>query len=251
MSVKVALRQFLPGSAWQILRRSKQRARRLGGIDFGDLRRLSALGNDFGWERGLPIDRFYIDAFLAANAQDIGGHVLEAGEDRYVRQFGGDRLTQVDIVDVYDGNENATIIADLTCADHLPADTFDCIVLTQTIQMIYDVRAALHNVHRILKPGGVFLMTTHGTSRIRRREGVDNWGEYWHFTSQAIKRLFDETFPEAETEITAHGNALSTVAFLHGLAAEDLKPQELDHHDPDFELLISARVVKREHHESR
>jgi SAM-dependent methyltransferase len=220
-----------------------QRVRRTGGVDFGDLQRLSALGNDFGWQRGLPIDRYYIDGFLARNARDIRGHVLEAGEDRYTTRFGSD-LTKVDILDVYEGNENATIIADLTCADHLPSDTFDCIVLTQTIQMIYDVRAALRHVHRILKPGGVFLMTTHGISRICRREGEDNWGEYWHFTSQAIKRLFDETFPGAETEIGSHGNALTTVAFLHGLAVEDVKPMDLDYRDPDFELLITARAVK-------
>jgi hypothetical protein len=34
----------------------------------------------------------------------------------------------------------ATIVGDLTRADHIPSDSFDCVNLTQTLQFIYDVR---------------------------------------------------------------------------------------------------------------
>jgi len=37
---------------------------------------------------------------------------------------------------------------------------------------------------------------------------------------------------------------LAAVAFLHGLAAEDLRPEELDYHDADYELLITVRAIK-------
>jgi ubiquinone/menaquinone biosynthesis C-methylase UbiE len=110
--------------------------------------------------------------------------------------------------------------------------------------MIFDVRAALRHIHRILKPGGVFLMTSHGISPINRREGVDNWGEYWHFTTQSIKHLYEEIFPSANFEITSYGNVLSAAAFLYGLATEELKKHELDYQDPKFELLIGVRAVK-------
>lgn len=244
ISIKEAARRILPAAVWQRLRGLAQRYRRTIKLDFGDLRRLTPVSNSFGVDRGLPVDRYYIEKFLAAHAQDIRGRVLEAGNDSYIRKYGGGDVIQADILDVFEGNSQATIIADLTCADHIPGDTFDCIILTQTLQMIYDVRAALRHIHRILKPGGVFLMTCHGISPICRREGVDNWGEYWHFTTQSVKRLYDDTFPSATVEITSYGNVFSATAFLYGLAAEELEPQELDYHDRRFELLVSARAVK-------
>jgi hypothetical protein len=95
-----------------------------------------------------------------------------------------------------------------------------------------------------LKPGGVLLVTTHGTSRICRREGKDQWGEYWHFTAQSIKRIFLDYFPDSNLIIEVYGNVLTAVCFLHGLASHELRKSELDFPDPDFEVLIAIRAVK-------
>jgi hypothetical protein len=83
-----------------------------------------------------------------------------------------------------------------------------------------------------------------GLARIARREGVDPWGEYWRFTGQSMRRLFAEAFPDGDTRIQVYGNVLAAVASLHGLATEELTPQELDHGDPDYEVLIGVRTVK-------
>jgi SAM-dependent methyltransferase len=166
------------------------------------------------------------------------------GDDFYTRKFGGDRVTKRDVLHVVDGNPLATIVADLTCADNIPSDTFDCIIFTQTLEMIYDPRAALRHLYRILKPGGVLLSTSGGIKKIGRHEGVDPWGEYWHFTSQAVGRLFQEIFPAANVRVGVYGNVLATVATLHGLAAEELRQAELDYLDPDYEVLITVRAAK-------
>jgi len=216
----------------------------LGTVDLADLRRLKPISAEVGWDRGQPIDRYYIDRFLDTHRHDIRGHVLEAGEDRYTRAFGDDRVTRCDILDVVDGLPNTTIVADLTAADEIPDDAFDCIILTQTLQMIYDTRAALRHAHRILRPRGSLIMTTHGISPICRVEGVDPWGEYWHFTSQSLRRLCAESMPGSTCTITAYGNVLSAAAWLYGLAAEELSQQELDHRDPRYEILIGVRAVK-------
>ncbi len=135
-------------------------------------------------------------------------------------------------------------MADLAHADAIATDTFDCIICTQTLQMIYEARAALAELHRILRPGGVLLLTAHGISRIARREGVDPWGEYWRFTAQSMRRLLAEAFPAGETRIAVYGNVLAAVAALHGLAAEELTAHELDQGDPDYEVLLGVRAVK-------
>ena len=113
------------------------------------------------------------------------------------------------------------MLADLTCADHIPSDTFDCVILTQTLHLIYDVRAALKTLYRILKPGGVVLATFPGISQISQ----DEWGAYWcwGFTTLSARRLFEEAFPAANVKVEAHGNVLVAMAFLQGLATEELR----------------------------
>jgi len=217
-----------------------------GLVQFGSLRRVTPISRAFGFSRGLPIDRYYIEQFLCAHSLDIRGHVLEIGDDSYTRKFGNDRVTKSDVLHVVAGNPKATIVADLTCADQVPSETFDCIIFIQTLQMIYDVRAALRHLHRIMKPGGVLLVTSHGISKICRREGMDPWGEYWRFTSDSADRLFREAFPAESLRLTVYGNVLAATAFLHGLAAEELRQEELDYCDPDYEVLITVRAVKPE-----
>jgi SAM-dependent methyltransferase len=213
-------------------------------VRFGTLRRLHPISRVHGFDRGTPIDRYYIERFLSAHAADIRGHLLEIDNDSYTKKFGGDRVTTSDVLHLLEGNPKATIVADLTCADHVPSDTFDCIIFAQTRQMIYDMRAALHHLHRILKPGGVLLVTCHGISKISRRYGVDPWGEYWRFTGDSARRLFEEVFCPGNVTVEAHGNILAAIAFLHGLASEELEQRELDYHDPDYEVLLTVRAIK-------
>ena len=215
------------------------------GVAYGGLRRLTPISPVFGLDRSLPIiDRYYIEEFLASHAADIRGRVLEMGDAAFTRRFGSDRVTRSDVLHYVPGNPEATIVGDLATADHIPSDRFDCIILTQTLQMIFDVRAALHHLHRILKPGGVLLATSHGISRIARREGIDPWGEYWHFTAQSTKHLFGALFPANHLQIVTYGNVLSAAASLYGLAAADLTSQELDHCDPNFEVIVAVRAQK-------
>ncbi|HET9531811.1 MAG TPA: glycosyltransferase, partial [Blastocatellia bacterium] len=211
-------------------------------VKLGALRRVTPISRNWGFDRGLPIDRHYIEAFLARRAQDIRGRVLEIEDDMYTRKFGNGAVLATDVLHVNEKNPRATIIADLTSADHVPSDTFDCIILTQTLHIIYDTRAALGTLHRILKPGGTLLATFPGITRISHDEWSGSW--FWGFTTASTKRLFDETFPGANIDVQAHGNVLAAISFLHGLAVEDLSPEELDYFDPDYEVLITVRAEK-------
>ena len=197
----------------------------------------------FGWDRGTPVDRYYIEGFLTESSSDVQGCVLEIADPAYTRRFGGARVTRSEVLHVQEGNSQATIVGDLTNGENLPSDTFDCIILTQTLVVIYDVRAALRTVFRILKPGGVLLMTVPGITYISR-EDMQNWGQYWSFTTRSTRNLLEEIAPDADIQVAAHGNVLATTAFLYGLAAEELRRRELDHRDPMYEFLITARVVK-------
>lgn len=215
----------------------------VGLVRFGNLRRLTPISPDWGMERGKPIDRYYIEQFLTRHATDIRGHVLEIGDNTYTRRFGDNHVVKSDVLHVAENRPNVTIIGDLTNADHIPSETFDCVILTQTLQAIYDVQAAIATTHRILRPGGVLLATVPGISKISRYD-MDRWGYYWSFTTRSARRLVEAVFPAQNVEIEAHGNVMVAAAFLYGLASEELSRKELHHHDPDFELLITIRAIK-------
>lgn len=245
--MKRLLRQTLPAPAHQWLRsqlRGEKYCPPVGWVHFGSLRRIMPISRQFGFDRGLPIDRYYIEGFLSANASDIHERVLEIGDDTYTYQFGGNRVTKSDVLHVVEGNPKATIVGDLACADHIPSDAFDCIVLPQTLQFIYDARAALKTLYRILKPGGVILATFPGISQ----SSDDEWGSYWcwSFTSLSARRMFEEVFPTSNVQVEAHGNVLAATSFLQGLAAEELRQEELNYRDPAYETLITVRAVKPE-----
>ncbi|MBI1789613.1 MAG: glycosyltransferase [Acidobacteria bacterium] len=216
-----------------------------GRIRFGSLRRLDPVCDRFGLGRGQPIDRRYIESFLAMHADSVSGRVLEIGDDAYSRRFGGDRVIRQDILHVLPGLPGITIVADLANAPHIPLNTFDCIILTQTLHYIYDLRAAVRTLERILKPGGVLLATLPGISRICRDQ-LDPESDCWRFTASSARRLFAECLPAADLRVNTYGNVLAAAAFLYGLASHELSPHELDHHDPDYPVIVAVAAKKRE-----
>jgi hypothetical protein len=217
-----------------------------GRIRFGSLRRLSPVSRQFGFDRGTPIDRHYIEKFLNQFAACVQGHVLEVGDDFYSRKFGNGRVTRQDVIHVVPGTPGATIIADLTDAPDIPSEQFDCIILTQTLHFIYDLQTALSTVARILKPGGALLVTLPGISQVCRDQ-LDLESDSWRFTRSSAHRLFHQHFPAADLHVQTYGNVLAATAFLYGLATSDLNTNELDHHDPDYPVTIGVRVVKAKH----
>jgi hypothetical protein len=84
----------------------------LGLVRFGDLKRLSPISRDWGLDRGMPVDRYFIESFVARNAGDVRRRVLEVAENTYTRRFGGDRVTHSDILSVQ-ATPKATIVGDI------------------------------------------------------------------------------------------------------------------------------------------
>ncbi|MGH3110272.1 MAG: class I SAM-dependent methyltransferase [Gaiellaceae bacterium] len=224
------------------MRRAVVERRRRRPPDLGDLRRVTPIDPNWGFERGTPIDRVYVERFVAAHAADIHGRVLEIAAPDYTTRF-GTGVERMDILMAKEGNPAATIVGDLTDAPQIPSNAFDCAIVTQTLQFVWDVRSALATLHRILAPGGVLLATVPGLTKISPPED-DEYGEWWHYTARSARRLAEEAFGAGNVETEAYGNVLSAAAFLYGLAAADLRPEELDTRDRLYEVTIGLRAVK-------
>ena len=212
-------------------------------VRWGKWRRLTPVSRIFGLDRGRPIDRYYIEAFLQEHASDIRGTVLEIGDREYTKRFGGAAVTRSDVLHAVPGNPDATIVGDLATGNGIVNDTFDCIILTQTLPFIYEIQQAVSHCVRGLKPGGVVLATLPGISQISRYD-MDRWGDYWRFTDASARRLFEGVFGTGNVQVESHGNVLAACAFLQGLATEELKPSELAYHDPDYQVIICVRAQK-------
>jgi SAM-dependent methyltransferase len=212
--------------------------------NFGDLAGTKPISDYYGYDRGTPIDRYYIESFLRNNADAVRGRTLEVGDDTYTATFGGLRAHRRDVLHVHADNPAATFVGDLATPGTLPRDTFDCAIVTQTLHLIYEVKAALAQLHDCLRPGGVLLATTPGVTQIARDEWGTNW--YWSFTLASIRRLVAETFPTGQASFGCHGNVFAATAFLQGVALEEVPRAKLDVYDEAYPLIITIRATKRD-----
>lgn len=208
---------------------------------WGDFHRLEPFSPLWGSERGLCVDRYYIERFLQSRSHDVRGRVLECDDSMYATRYGGGRLERCDVLDLYPTNPNATIVADLQSAPTISSGTYDCVLLTQVLQSIEDPKAALAECRRILKPGGVLLATVPCAARIDDESGLDH--DHWRFTADGLAGLLAQAFPRAEVDVRAEGNRTAVLAFLAGLAAEEVGQDELDAGDPSSPLVITCRAL--------
>jgi len=211
----------------------------LGSVSFGDLQRLSPISRNYGFDRGTPVDRYYIEGFLARNAVCVHGHVLEVANNHYTKRFGAVRVHRSDVLSLKASDRNATIVGDVAQHGTLPERTFDCIIFTQVLQYVYEPRTAVEMLYRSLKPDGVLLATVPGLTPL----DVEAW--YWTFTLPGLYRLLEDSFGPNTVVGEAHGNVFAATAFLHGLAVEELDVAELDFNDPHYPVTVAARAIKR------
>jgi SAM-dependent methyltransferase len=213
----------------------------LNSVHWGDFRRQQPICENFGFSRGKPIDRYYIESFLAEHAGDVSGRVLEIKDASYTRRFGGSAVERSDVLDYDPSNEAATIHADLNDPGALERCVYDCAIVTQTLQYFIEPIKALRHLHNSLKPGGVLLLTVPAITAMR---GRDPW--YWNYTALGLETLLSDVFESSNVSVHSYGNLISAIGLLEGLSAGELNRSELDARDLAYQALIAARAVRGE-----
>jgi SAM-dependent methyltransferase len=196
---------------------------------------------NFGFGLGTPIDRYYVEEFLSKNSHLISGRVMEIGDSRYSDMF-GQSIRSLDVLHVDLTNPRATLIGDLLTGRGVPQDSFDAIICTQTLHCLEDPVAGLKTLENALVPGGVLLATLPLLAQISRFD-MDNWGDYWRFTSKGVLALFGKIFGK-EITMSTYGNFRSATALLNGVPAGFLTKKTLGARDIDYEVLIGVLATK-------
>lgn len=219
-------RTILPGAAYHLFKR--------------DARTTDPISGKFGFDRGTPIDRFWIESFLDKNRRYIAGRVLEVTDSKYTKMFGGNKVLISDVLDINPNNSSANIIGDLRdLHGKIKENTYDCIVLTHVLGLIDDYVSVLKECRRILKRGGTILFTGSCLGPI-----LENNEVYWRFTKKSVKYIFEKHFSPRKLSVESHGNALAGQAFWVGMSQEDLTKEELGHEDDRFPCVIAAVATK-------
>lgn len=200
------------------------------------------ISRSFGFDRGVPVDRYYIEKFLKENASYIKGNVLEVAEREYTLKYGVD-VKKSYTMHIYNAEGEDNIVANLETGEGVAEGMIDCFILTQTLPFIFDVKKAAENVVKFLRKGGTALVTVSGITQISRYD-MERWGHYWSFTTASMKKLFEGCRDVESVDIKAYGNVKSAASGLYGLSVEDLTQKDLEYQDEDYQQIITAVVKK-------
>jgi SAM-dependent methyltransferase len=96
--------------------------------------------------------------------------------------------------------------------------SFDIVLCTQVLEHADDPAVAVRELHRVTRPGGRVLASTHGVQVFH-----PNPNDYWRWTHTGLRRLFDLNGDWSSVTVqpgagTAEGLALLLARFLHLLA---------------------------------
>ncbi|MBI1863724.1 class I SAM-dependent methyltransferase [Candidatus Woesebacteria bacterium] len=202
---------------------------------------LKPLSRKFGFDRGTPIDRFWIESFLKENRRQIKGKCLEITDNFYIKKFGLSKVKTRDVLDIDIKNKKANIHGDLrNLKNKIKDNSYDCVILTHVLGAIDEYEKALLEIKRILKPGGVLLLTSSCFSPIYI-QGPKN---YWRFTPDGAKHVFGNIFGERKVKVKSYGNVLTGQCFWVGMSQEELSKYELEYNDPEFPCIVGVLARK-------
>lgn len=205
---------------------------------WGNLRRTAPFSTHFGFDRGTPVDRYYLDQFLGDHRDLIAGDVLEIQSSTYTERFGA-RVRAAHSLDIR-AEFNPTYVCDLAACDAVvPSNRYDCFLLPNTTQHLRDLEPALRQALRVVKPGGTVLVSAAGLLPL-----IPDAPDYWRITADGWRVLAARVWPGSESIVESYGNCLAAIAALHGIAAEELNRRELNAHDPRYPVLLTVRCTK-------
>ncbi len=196
------------------------------------------------WRVGLypqsrPTDtpgRLYLEQFIGGHAAQCHGTFLEFGDPRYRHMFAPDSVARYDVINPVPGPQ-VTLIGDIQGCPQIADASYDVIVCTQVLEHVPNPFLAAEELCRILKPGGVLLLTAPAAFPYHR-DPLD----YWRFSVDSLALLFGDRL---DCTIRARGNRLTVMAPYWLWGRGQLPPAALAHDEPECPYLITLAGRRR------
>lgn len=113
-------------------------------------------------------------------------------------------------------------------------------MLVQTLQYLFDVRAAMTTPFRVHKPGGILLLTV-----LSIRSQFDGRAWYWWFTLVGFCRVLSEFFRPDAASVDVYGSLFVVTVFHFRIVVDELKPSDLSILEIEFPVVVLARAIRR------
>ena len=205
-------------------------------IDWGDLRRRFPLCNLFGFTRGTPIDRYYLDKFISEIRPQVAGTVLEVGgvlQNRELYQFS--KATEYHTLDIA-ANPGVTSVGDVHDPATFKPESLDAVVIFNVLEHCHNPWVVVQNIYIWLKVGGKCFCMVPSAQRLH-----DIPGDYWRPLPDGMQQLFQDY---RQKKLYVYGNPLTVVANFMGISAEELSSDELDDFHPDYPVITCIVAMK-------
>jgi SAM-dependent methyltransferase len=103
----------------------------------------------------------------------------------------------------------------VVAAETLPFEdeSFDLVLCTQVLEHVQDPAAVLSEIHRVLRPGGGALISTHGVF-LYHPDPSDTDGDYWRWTHAGLRKAVVATGEWSEVSVQANGEVVACLAYI-------------------------------------
>lgn len=115
------------------------------------------------------------------------------------------------------------VVDEISVAEDLPFGNaeFDVVVCTQVLEHVDDPAKVLSEIYRVLAPGGVAFLSTHGVF-LYHPDPPTSDRDYWRWTHSGLARIFRESGEYSELEIIPQGNVISCLGYIVAQFVDEL-----------------------------
>lgn len=204
----------------------------------------------FGHLGGTPVDRVLIENFLENASKSLvvngNGIAVEVGSTDYIKKYFPKsqhlRLDFVKDLEIHQSGLNS-LSGDLCHLSPKTENFIDVLLLTQVLSFTENPDAALNVIGKLLKPGGVVILTDPFLTPISMFDEI-RWGEFSRFTERNLRRLLtDQDWVESQ-EISFLGNSVTSAAIIMGIPAEQVEKKWFAPVRDSHATVITAIVKK-------
>lgn len=139
--------------------------------------------------------------FLRAHRTD--GYTLDigCGNQAYKTLFPNSICADID------PDRHPDVVADLHNLKQFASNSFDCVLCTEVLEHCYDPQKASEEMFRVLKPGGILLLSTRFIFPMH-----DTPHDYYRFTKYGLQHLFQDF---KIIELKEEANSMETMGILY------------------------------------
>ena len=208
---------------------------RPGTVRFGDFGRLWPFSQRFGFDRGAPVDRYYLQQFVRSIRPIVRGRCLEIGgslKNNWFYRFDVDEFRTLELEQSKRADD---LVGDAADPGVLDPASWDSILAFHVLEHCPNPFAVVSNMCAWLKAGGHACIVVPCAQRVHNHPG-----DYWRFMPDGLRVLFRDF---SEVDVSTYGNPLTVVSNYVGLSHTELVAEDMDAVHPDYPVL--ACVVAR------